>query len=342
MSKFTKLLESNELIIFDGGYGTLLQSRGMPAGISPELYGMQSPEVVSSVHRDYADAGAMVLTTNTFGGSGFKLGLGQDVVAVNREMASIARQVAGDNILVGGSVGPTGKFIEPLGEVTFKEMVKVFMEQIKGLVQGGVDFILGETHFDLAETKALVIAAHQVCDLPVAVSMTFESPTASLTGTSPLTFIDTMQNLGVDMVGTNCSSGPEGLLEVVGNMLPRLDVPVFAEPNAGLPELDENNNTVFRLAPDDFAEQTVKFVAAGAKGVGGCCGTTPDHNQGAQGGLPGQDLDQAGTRGRTPSGAYQPGDKRSGGSQFPQPGYRRADQPYRQAGPYRPIAAGRI
>ncbi|WP_027178998.1 homocysteine S-methyltransferase family protein [Maridesulfovibrio bastinii] len=277
MADFRKALTDGRVYFFDGGYGTFLQKRGLPAGMSPELFGLEKPEVVRSVHEDYANAGANVLTTNTFGGSAPKLGSKVKARDLNREMALLARSVAGDNLFVAGSVGPTGHFIEPLGDFTFKEMVEIYKEQIQGLVDGGVDLILGETHFDLAEARALVVAAREVCALPVALSMTFESPNACLTGSSPQTFVDAMQNMEIDIVGTNCSAGPEQIFEVISNMRPRLSTPLLVEANAGLPELDENRNTVFRLEPQPFAEQSARFLAIGAKFIGGCCGTGPDH-----------------------------------------------------------------
>ena len=276
MPDFRSILRDDKVYFFDGGYGTLLQSRGLPAGLSPELWGLREPDVIRAVHRDYLEAGANILTTNTFGGSRPKLGLDADVYELNKAMTKIARQVAGDNAFVGASIGPTGHFVEPLGDMTFRELVDIFKEQIKGCVDGGADLILGETHFDLAEAKAVVVAARLVCDLPVAISMTFEGA-ASLTGTSPLTFVDTMQNLGVELIGTNCSAGPEQMQETLKAWAPRLETPTFAEANAGLPELDDDGNTTFRLPPEPFAEQAAPFVALGAKFVGGCCGTTPDH-----------------------------------------------------------------
>lgn len=276
MPDFRKLLKDDQVRFFDGGYGTLLQQRGLPPGMSPELFGLKSPDAVLQVHRDYLAAGAQVLTTNTFGGSRFKLGPDADVYDLNKAMCALARKAAGDNAFVAASIGPTGHFCEPLGELTFRELVQAYKEQIQGCVDGGADLILGETHFDLAEARAVVIATREVCDLPVAVSMTFEGAN-SLTGTTPLHFIDTMQNMGVDMVATNCSAGPEQIADVVRAMLPRLSTPLYVAANAGLPELDENGNTVFRLGPDDFAKQSTRFFDMGAKFVGGCCGTGPDH-----------------------------------------------------------------
>ncbi len=275
VSSFRKLLGSGKTIIFDGGMGTLLQARGLKSGESPESFCLRCPEVVEQIHREYFQAGANVVTTNTFGGNRFKLGADIPCHDMNRVAASLARKAVGDAGFVAGSVGPTGHMIEPLGDVSFKELVQAFEEQIRGLVDGGVDLILGETHFDLAEARAVVVAARNVCDLPVGISMTFEDG-VSLTGTTPAIFRDTVENMGVDLVATNCSAGPEGLLVVARDMLKGSRTPLLVEANAGLPELVDGK-TVFRLAPEAFAEQTREFVRAGVQCVGGCCGTTPEH-----------------------------------------------------------------
>ncbi len=276
MPAFKDFLTDGRVHLFDGAYGTQLMARGLPAGVSPEVWGMANPEVVAGVHRDYLAAGAEVLTTNTFGGTAPKLPPGTDVVELNRAMCRVARQAAGDKACVAASVGPTGLFVRPLGEITFEELVALFAEQIKGCVQGGADLILGETLFDLAEAKAVAVAARQVCDLPVALSMTFEQGRC-LTGTDPAGFVATAQNLGVDMVATNCSAGPDQILDVARTMGQTLCIPLYVAPNAGLPELDKDGNTVFRLEPGPFAEKTAKFIDLGAKFLGGCCGTGPDH-----------------------------------------------------------------
>ena len=275
VTSFLNMLHAGKVVVFDGGMGTLLQARGLGAGESPEHFSLRCPEVVEQIHREYLEAGARVVTTNTFGGSRFKLGRDIDPVSMNRAAASLARKAVGDRGFVAGSVGPTGKMIQPLGDVSFRELVQAFEEQIRGLVQGGVDLILGETHFDLAEARAVVLAARNVCDLPVGISMTFEDG-VSLTGTSPRTFLDTMENMGVDIVATNCSGGPEGLLVVADQMLAGTRTPLLVEPNAGLPELVDGQ-TRFRLGPDAFAAQTAAFVRRGVQCVGGCCGTTPAH-----------------------------------------------------------------
>ncbi len=275
MTDFRQAINNNRILVFDGGMGTLLQGMGMPSGISPELFALSRPDALKTVHDAYLQAGSMVITTNTFGGTGFKLGPGVDVEDLNCRMAAVAREAAGDRAWVAGGVGPTGKFVKPLGELTFRELVEAFKAQIKGLAKGGADVIIAETHFDLAEVRAAVVAAHECCDLPVIASMTFDGG-SSLTGTPPLTFVDTMQNMGVDMISINCSSGPDEFVPLVREMLPRLRTPLLLYPNAGLPEL-RDGQTVFPMTPDVFAEKMLTLVEMGAKGVGGCCGTTPEH-----------------------------------------------------------------
>lgn len=281
MPDFRSLLTDGRIHFFDGGFGALLQSRGLPPGVAPEMFGLKNPEPVAAIHAEYAASGAEVVTTNTFGGTRFKLDPGMDARALNAALARTAKQAVAGRAFVAGSAGPTGHFVQPMGELSFRDMVAAYREQILGLAEGGADLILGETQFDLAEAKAIVIAAREASDilsrdLPVGITMTFEGA-KSLTGTTPLTFIDTMQNLGVDLLGTNCSAGPEQIVDIVRAMLPRLSAPLLVQPNAGLPELDESGRTVFRLGPEDFARQCRVFAELGAKFLGGCCGTTPAH-----------------------------------------------------------------
>ncbi len=272
---FLETLNNDQIIIFDGGMGTLLQSRGLKPGQSPEELGREKPETIREIHDIYISSGARVVTTNTFGGSRYKLGPKINPIEFNREMARAARQAAGTRAWVAGSVGPTGKMLPPMGDLEFSRMLEAFKEQITGLVQGGADLILGETHFDLAEAKAVVIAAREVCNLPIVISMTFEQG-QSLTGTAPLVYLNTMQNLGVDMVAINCSSGPDDFISLVDSMLPSLETPLLIQPNAGLPVL-ENGRTVFKLGPEEFADKLKPFLEMGVKSLGGCCGTTPEH-----------------------------------------------------------------
>lgn len=276
------MLFSGVRLFFDGGLGTMLQARGLPAGVSPEEFCLASPEVLKGIHAEYAEAGADILTTNTFGGTRYKLPAGLDAASFNERMTRITKEAAltasvrhGKPIFVAGSIGPSGRFVPPLGDVSFADLVRAFREQVRGLVAGGADLLLAETQFDIAEVKAVVMAARMESDLPIGVSMTFENA-RSLTGTSPEVFAATAVNMGVAFIGTNCSAGPREMAEVTARLLAVSPVPVMAEPNAGLPELVEGA-TVFRLPPAPFADAAARIASSGVQLVGGCCGTTPDH-----------------------------------------------------------------
>ena len=282
MADFRTMLRSGARLFFDGGLGTMLQARGLPAGTSPEEFCLARPEILAGIHAEYAEAGADVLTTGTFGGTAFKLPDTIEPEHFNERMAAIAKDAAqaaspklGRPVFVAGSIGPTGKFLAPLGDVSFETMVAAFRAQIRGLVRGGVDLFIVETQFDIAEARAAVIAVRAECSLPVGVSMTFENA-SSLTGSSPEVFAATFANMGVDFIGSNCSAGPVEMHDLVKRLLAVSTLPVLIQPNAGLPELVEGE-TVFRLAPEAFAEGTCTFGKAGARLLGGCCGTTPAH-----------------------------------------------------------------
>lgn len=282
MADFRAALTSGRVLLFDGGMGTQLQARGLPPGEDPQRFCLARPEVLRGIHADYLAAGADIVLTATFGGTRFKLPEGLNgpggAADFNRTMARVAREAvnaAGRPAFVGGDMGPCGRFVKPLGELDPQELYEAFREQVRGLAEGGADLIVIETQFDLAEARLAVAAVRAECDLPVAVSMTFEDG-ASLTGTTPEIFAATMRNMGVDVLGLNCGAGPEQMAPLVDRFLACTDTPVMVEPNAGLPEL-VNGETVFRLRPGPFAEQTARFVERGVGLVGGCCGTTPEH-----------------------------------------------------------------
>ncbi len=278
MATIRERLAQRARLIIDGATGTMLQAHGMPPG-NPATFCLERPDVVRAIHGAYAEAGADIILTATFGGSAFKLPPDIDARSFNKTMAGHARAVAdqarqnGREVFVAGDIGPTGHFVAPLGDVDPAGMVEALRAQVRGLAEGGADLIFIETQFDLAEARAAVAATRLECDLPVFVSMTFEDG-LSLTGTTPEIFAATMRNMGVDAVGVNCGAGPDQMLAVVERLLAACDLPVFAEPNAGLPEL-VNGETVFRLDPELFAEKTAPFAERGAFALGGCCGTTP-------------------------------------------------------------------
>ena len=275
---FREMLASGKRIFFDGAMGTMLQARGLAPGQNPEEFCLARPDVLEGIHKEYIQAGADVLTTNTFGGTHFKLPSNLDVRSFNKKMVQAARNAAAGAsrpIYIAGSVGPSGKFLRPLGELDFEELVSAFQEQIHGLVAGGADLIIAETQFDIAEARAIVIAARRVSNIPVAVSMTYEAGT-TLTGSDVAVCVATLANLGVDLIGMNCSEGPDEMLDAAAVLLRESPAPVLIQPNAGLPLL-ENSQTVFPLGAEAFAEKTAEFASRGAQAVGGCCGTSPAH-----------------------------------------------------------------
>ena len=275
--KFLDIMKKRPLIL-DGATGTELQKRGMPAGVCPELWCIENPLVIGSVHGDYARAGSDVVYTCTFGANRFKLGeYGErDARSVNRRLALIAKEALRGRALIAGDIGPTGHFIQPFGEVDFEEAVAAFKEQVQGLLEGGVDCFVIETMMDIQEARAALIAVKESCDLFTMVTMTFERDGRTLNGTDPLTALTTLQALGADAVGCNCSTGPDDMVRFIGAMKPYAKIPLIAKPNAGLPKT-LSGTTVYDMDAAEFASRAVALIAAGAGILGGCCGTTPQH-----------------------------------------------------------------
>lgn len=274
-----KNLLQKQVVIIDGATGTELQKKGLPAGVCPEIWCLENPEVIGEVHSSYQKAGAQIVYSCTFGANRFKLnqyGVKKDVYSVNRELARLAKQACGKNALVAGDIGPTGLFIEPFGPLAFEEAVDAFKEQARGLIDGGCDLIVIETMIDIQETRAALLAVKELSDIFTICSMTFEKDGHTLGGTPPQSALITLQSLGADAVGCNCSAGPEQMVEFIAAMKPYATVPLLAKPNAGMPRL-EGLQTVFDMDAKTFAQFARKLAAAGANLLGGCCGTTPDH-----------------------------------------------------------------
>lgn len=267
------------LLILDGATGTFLQKNGMGPGVCPELFALENQAVLRDVQRRYIDAGARAVYTCTLGGSAKKLeefGLQNDAPRINRELAEISAGVAGERAFVGGDVSSTGAFLAPLGDLKFEDAVDIFKEQIRALVQGGVDFIAIETMIDIQEARAAVIAAREACSLPVVASMTFDARGRTLTGTSPAAAAIALICAGADVVGLNCSTGPGEMLPYVLKMKEVATVPLIVKPNAGMPRLVDGR-TVFDLGCGEFRKYVKPLCAAGANLIGGCCGTDPDY-----------------------------------------------------------------
>jgi len=282
MGLWKSRLEKKKILIVDGGWGTELQKRGLPPGESPEAWNLSRSEDVLAVARSYVEAGADIILTNTFGGSPLKLakvGLGGNLLEINRQGARISKQAAGDQALVFASIGPTGEFMAPLGTIREADMVKGFAEQARALAEGGADGIVVETMMDLAEAKAALHAAKENTSLPVAVTMTFNKGPkgyATMMGVRPEKAAAELERAGADIVGANCGAGIDIMIELMKLMHSATSLPIWCKPNAGLPELVDGK-TVYCETPGMMASKLKGLVQAGASIVGGCCGTTPDH-----------------------------------------------------------------
>jgi 5-methyltetrahydrofolate--homocysteine methyltransferase len=278
-SKLKKILKTGKIIILDGSTGAALQKRGMPKGVCPEKWALDNPERLIKLQKEYIKAGSRMLYTFTLGGTRPKLdefGHGKDVEAINMGLAKITRKAAGKKILVAGDMGPTGHFPKPFGDMEFEDCVNIFKEQARGLLKGGIDLFVIETMIDIQEARAALIACKELSSLPVMVSMTFDRDKRTLTGTDPVSAVITLQALGADVVGVNCSTGPKEMVKVIEAMKPFAKVPIMAKPNAGLPRLVDGN-TVFDMKAAEFASYTKPLIRAGACLIGGCCGTSPEY-----------------------------------------------------------------
>lgn len=276
-TRFHALIEQR-LIQLDGATGTELVKRGMPAGVCPEAWVLEHPEALAAVQQAYAASGSDLVYAPTFGGNPLKLAefhLEQQTGEINRQLAEISRRAVPGK-LVFGDIAPTGQLVEPFGPLPFEKTVELYKEQVRGLIDGGVDGFAIETMMDLQEARAALIAVRELSDLPAIVTLTFEPGGRTLTGVHPVSALVTLQALGADAFGCNCSTGPAEMAEVIRELKPYAAIPLVAKPNAGMPHLVDGT-TVFDLAPDAFAKASVALIDAGANLLGGCCGTSPAH-----------------------------------------------------------------
>lgn len=263
-------------LLFDGGMGTLVQAAGLhTVHAVPDLLNLTHPEAIVAIQRQYVEAGADCITTNTFNTNRLKLANAGATVAEVYAAAAANARVAGAP-LVAGDIGPTGALLEPLGTLTFDEAFDIFSEQACAAEAAGCDLIVVETMADLLEAKAAVLAAVESTTLPVFATMTFGEDGRTFLGTTPAIAATTLSALGASAVGLNCSLGPTELAPLVGELAPHDRALVMAQPNAGLPRI-QDGETVFDVGPNEFAQAMEAILDAGATVIGGCCGTTPDH-----------------------------------------------------------------
>lgn len=277
---FRKLFDQ-KILILDGATGTNLMAAGMPLGVCPEKWVLEHEQVMLDLQTAYLESGTDILYAPTFTCNRIKLneyGLADDLEDMNRRLVQLSKRAveAAGHGLVAGDITMTGEMLYPMGKLQFEELVDVYKEQIKVLDDNGCDLLVVETMMSLAETRAAVIAANEVSDLPIIASLTFNEDGRTLYGTDPVTAVNVLQNLGVAAIGVNCSTGPDKMVDLVRQMKKIAFIPVFAKPNAGMPELIDDKS-VYRMTPEEFALDMKMIIEAGANMVGGCCGTRPEH-----------------------------------------------------------------
>jgi methionine synthase I (cobalamin-dependent) len=283
MNRLSALLGTDRPVLFDGGMGTLLQDSGLEDGAPGELWNLENPDAVRAAHAAYAESGARVLTTNTFGGTRPRLdmhGLGDLLAEVNRNAARIARSVADEHgLLVAGDVGPTGELLAPLGTLTGEQAKALFAEQLVALVEGGIDLVLVETLSDLGEADAALAAAREVApDLPVVVTMSFDTNVRTMMGVRPGDAVVHLAAGGADAVGANCGRGPDEMELIAAEMVRARPsgLLLVAQSNAGLPRV-VGDHFEYDATPGDLAAHASRLAELGIDLVGGCCGSTPAH-----------------------------------------------------------------
>lgn len=279
-TSFTGMLAERRLLIADGATGTNYQTMGMEPGLAPEEWLFQAPERVVELHRAFADAGADIILTCTFGATPLRLTEGPlagRAREVNLRAAELAREGAGAGRLVAGSLGPTGQLIEPYGLLNREAATDAFGEQARALAEGGVDLLVVETIFAVEEAVWAVEGIQAVTDLPLVVSFSFDMGTRTMMGLSPTDAVAAVAPLGIAAVGTNCGRSLEDADLVVAEILAQAgDLPVWVKPNAGVPKV-VGAEVVYEAGPDMLAEHVAGYVEQGARIVGGCCGSTPAH-----------------------------------------------------------------
>lgn len=271
---------NNNIVVLDGGMGTILQSKGLSAGEKPEMWNITHSDIIKDIHKSYFDAGSNVVNTNTFGANTLNFSISElDKIIRNAvKNAEDARResISDKEKFIALDIGPSGKLLKPYGDFDFEEAVELFAQTVKLGVKYGVDLIMIETMNDSYETKAALLAAKENSCLPVIVSNAYGEDGKLMTGASPEAMVALLEGMGADAIGANCSLGPKQLTPVIEKLLTNASVPVILKPNAGLPKTVENK-TVFDVTAEDFADEIEALAQKGVRLIGGCCGTTPDY-----------------------------------------------------------------
>jgi 5-methyltetrahydrofolate--homocysteine methyltransferase len=278
---FLEKLQSGQVLVSDGATGTNLFQRGLPRGLSGENWVLDMPDEIVRLERDFVAAGADIILTCTFSASPLRLEGGDLAVRtleINRKAVALARQAVGDKaVLVGASIGPAGKLLEPYGPLGEEDAIQNFAEQAQALDEAGVDLLVVETQFDLNEAKAILRGIRQVSSLPVVCSFSFDRGTRTMMGVKPSQLAAELKDLDVTVLGINCGRSLAENLANLKELRLSTDLPIWFKPNAGLPEVDAQGNPHYATTPEQMGALVPEWLAAGAQVVGGCCGSSPEH-----------------------------------------------------------------
>ena len=269
----------NRIVFLDGATGSNLMKAGMPSGVCPEAWILEHPDVIRKLQSAYVDSGSNIIYAPTFTGNRIKLSdyaLESEIERINSELVALSKEAAGGRALVAGDITMTGRQLRPVGDLDFEELVDVYRQQIQILTGAGCDILVVETMMSLQECRAALIAAKELSDIAVIVTLTFEGDGRTLFGSDPEAGAITLEALGAAAVGANCSTGPDKMTDIISRMAAVTNIPIIAKPNAGLPRMGSDGNTEYDMDADTFVREMRRILLSGASIIGGCCGTTPE------------------------------------------------------------------
>lgn len=281
--KLTQSLENRRVLVADGATGTNLLKQGLRSGKTPEAWVLEEPDKILNLARSFVDAGSDIILTSTFGGTRLRLketAYAEKVAEINRQAVALAREAAEHRpeVLIGGSIGPTGLLLKPYGPLSTEEAEAAFEEQAAALTESDVDLLVIETQFAIDEAQAALNAVRKISDLPVVVSFSYDRGTRTMMGVKPTQVVQTFHEQGVTAVGGNCGTTLENMETIIKEYAEsQQDLIIWAKPNAGLPVMNDDGSTSYHVTPAQMAAFAVRFVDAGARIIGGCCGSTPEH-----------------------------------------------------------------
>lgn len=278
--EFRSFIKEKGVVLLDGGTGSCLRKRGMPAGICTEKWVYEHPDVIAQLQQEYADAGSQIIYAPTFSANRISLenmGLSDWIEELNHALVRRTAEQVGDRVLIAGDLSTTGKPMEPYGPMTYDGLMEIYKEQISMLAEAGADLLVAETLLSLDEALVVCDAARAVCDLPLLVSFTCEGDGNLYFGGTVFEAASALEAMGVDAVGVNCSVGPDQLEAVIRKLHETVSIPVVAKPNAGMPTITQTGEAIYSMGEEEFANSVLHLIECGASIVGGCCGTTPDY-----------------------------------------------------------------